>query len=120
MQYASSDLCDGASDLKAFILVAPAGVQALLVPRQLQLLWVQVYHGLFFHFDVRDQRLQDSGTEDDGGDEIRTEVETVLIQPVSTLQCEMNPGVVLRGTRKVFSSFPELWPQPKILALILR
>lgn len=59
IQYASSDLCDGASDLEAFVLIAPAGVQALLVPRQLQLLRVQLHHCLLVHFDVWDQRLKD-------------------------------------------------------------
>lgn len=40
MQRVGSDLRDGASDLEALGLVVPAGVLALLVPGQLQLLWV--------------------------------------------------------------------------------
>lgn len=63
IQYASSDLCDGASNLEAFVLVVPAGVQALLVPGHVQLLWVQLHHGLLVHFDVWDQRLKDRNTD---------------------------------------------------------
>ena len=57
---ASPHLCDCASDLEALVLVAPVGVQILLVPRQLQLLWVQLHHGLLADFDVWDQRLEDN------------------------------------------------------------
>lgn len=40
MQQVRSDLRDCAPDLEAFGLVVSAGVLALLIPGQLQLLWV--------------------------------------------------------------------------------
>lgn len=55
---AGSDLRDGASDLEAFVLVVLAGLRAVLVSGQLQLLWVELHHRLLVHFDVRNQRLQ--------------------------------------------------------------
>lgn len=58
LQRARSDLRDGASDLEAFGLVVPAGVLALLVPGQLQLLRVQLHDRLLVQFDVRNQRLR--------------------------------------------------------------
>ncbi len=63
MKNVSSDLCDSASDLEAFVLVASVGVQAVLVSGQLQLLWVQLHHGLLVHFDVWNQRLHDRDTD---------------------------------------------------------
>lgn len=58
MRRARPDLRDGASDLQAFVLVVLAGLRVLLVPGQLQLLWVELHHRLLVQFDVRNQRLQ--------------------------------------------------------------
>lgn len=49
------DLCDGASDLEAFVVVAMTAVRVILVSRQLQLLGVQLHHRLLVHLDVGDQ-----------------------------------------------------------------
>lgn len=70
-----ADLRDSAPDLEALVLVVWAGLLALLIPGQLQLLWMELHHRILVHFDVRNQRLQ-SG--DEGGRANQTDMSRFL------------------------------------------